>query len=136
MTIGLTVLTNVEVPVTRLAAACEWYCKRLGFVEHWRGDREAFVALPGEGVRFFLVQTADSARLGFTGAREGVQHGVVDFYAPDLAAAHGLLRSRGVDVDELQPGMPGFGFRDLDGNRFGVHSDRGSYEHRKNNPTL
>jgi len=135
MTIGFTVLTNVEIPVARLADACEWYREKLGFVEQWRGDGLAFIALPGEGVRLFLVETADPARLGFTGARKGVMHSVIDFYAPDLAATHAELRSRGVEVGDFQPDSPGFGFRDLDGNRFGVHSDLGSYEHRRDNPT-
>lgn len=131
---GFTVLTNVEVPVADLANACEWYCEKLAFVEQWRGDGLAFIALPGEGVRLFLVETTDTGRLAFTG-KAGVAHSVVDFYAPDPAATHALLQSRGVDVGELRSGSPGFSFRDPDGNRFGVHNDRGSYEHRRDNPT-
>ena len=128
------VLTNAELPVAVLDAAIRWYAEKLGAVEQWQRGGRAFVALPGEGVRLFLVETKDPARLGFVGSDGSLQHGGLDFYAADLAAAHGLLSARGVDLDPLTPGAMGFGFRDLDGNRFGVHSDRESYEHRKRTP--
>jgi hypothetical protein len=93
------------------------------------------MALPGEGVRFFLVETADPMRLRFTSLHNGVAHGVIDFYVPDLDVAHASLKARGVDVENLSTGAFGFGFQDLDGNKFGVHRDRGSFEHRRDHPT-
>ena len=136
VSLPFTVLTNAEVPVASLDPAVRWYGEKLGAETQWQRGGRAFLALPGEGVRLFLVETRDPARLGFVGPDGILQHGGLDFYATDLAEAHGLLSARGVDVDPLAPGAMGFGFRDLDGNRFGVHSDRESYEHRRRTPTL
>lgn len=132
---GLGALTNIEIPVADLERAIVWYRDRLGFELAWRGEEEAFLTLTGEGVRFFLVETTDDCRLEFRKRRTAVVHGPVDFYADDLPGLHRALKERGVEVDPLKADAFGFGFRDLDGNRFGVHRDRGAYRFRRDHPT-
>lgn len=127
---GLGALTRIDIPVADLERAIAWYRDRLGFDLAWKDDEEAFVTLTNEGIRFFLIETKDEGRLGLMERRKGVANGAVDFYAEDLDELHRTLKERGVAVDALRPDGFGFGFEDLDGNRFGVHRDRGSYQFR------
>ncbi|ERI09265.1 VOC family protein [Aneurinibacillus aneurinilyticus] len=131
----ITFITSVEVPVSNLDKALSWYTEILQFQVMWRDEQSAFIALPGEGTRLFLVQTNDEKRLEFTNTNTGVVHSVIDFYVENLPAFHAFLKQHGVEVTELQPKAMGFGFRDPDGNFYGAHIDQLSYQYKKN-PTI
>jgi catechol 2,3-dioxygenase-like lactoylglutathione lyase family enzyme len=114
-------ITTVEVPVADLTRAIDWYVQKLGLTVGWRGEHEATVALPEGTAHLFLVETADPERLRFQNSRYGYTQSIVDLYTSDLAGLHAYLCEHGVDVNDLQPGAKGLGFRDLDGNSLGAH---------------
>jgi catechol 2,3-dioxygenase-like lactoylglutathione lyase family enzyme len=114
-------ITTVEVPVADLSRALDWYVQKLGLEISWRGEHEATVSLPEGAAHLFLVQTDDLQRLAFHNSRHGYTQSIVDFYTPDLVGLHAHLREQGIEVNDLQPGAKGFGFRDLDGNSLGAH---------------
>ena len=123
------VITTIEIPVTNLERSQAWYTDKLGLNQTWTdGESMAMFELPDAGSpNLFLVRTEDSTRLAIPNAATGVIHGVIDFAVEDIDAIHTSLRERGVDVSDLPsageddgPGPRGFGFKDPDGNLFGV----------------
>ena len=112
-------IATVELPVSDLDRAVNWYQQMLGLRCTWRDDGAAMLSF-GVGTGVFLVKTEDPRRIAFTCTGTGVRHSVVDFLTRNLVGFHRALRDAGADVDELGPGAHGFGFRDSDGNHLGA----------------
>ena len=109
---------TIGVPVSDQDRALAFYADTLGF----RSVRD--VPAPQLGGRWIEVAPpAGSVTIALVPARPDVPVGIesgIRFTAPDAAAAHAELRSRGVEVDEILrwPGVPPmFAFRDPDGNK-------------------
>jgi catechol 2,3-dioxygenase-like lactoylglutathione lyase family enzyme len=121
-------ITGVEIPVSNLKAAIDWYVKvfSLRVVGDYKETRkEAKLEFPNNRTGIYLVQTDSQERLKFTNTNHGYTQSIVDFYAEDLIAFHNYLKSLGVQTNretiELKPGeISGFGFFDLDGNSLGA----------------
>ncbi|MBD3921619.1 VOC family protein [Paenibacillus sp. PR3] len=124
----ITRLAGVEIPVSNLKAAIEWYEGVIGvrtvgeFNESWK---EAMLDFPGHPAGIYLVQTDSADRLKFHNTNHGYTQSVVDFYTEDLAGFHQYLLSLGVPTNrqtiDVQPGeISGFGFFDPDGNSLGA----------------
>jgi catechol 2,3-dioxygenase-like lactoylglutathione lyase family enzyme len=112
----ITGMLTVGVPVVDQDRARAFYAETLGFetrldVPAGNGSRWIELAPPGGGVSIALER-----------AREGHPAGVetgIRFTTADADVAHAVLRSRGVDADDVLrwPGVPPmFAFRDQDGN--------------------
>lgn len=115
----------VEIPVSNIDRACNWYITRLEATIDFRGDWVAEIHLPGT-VRtgLYLVETKDAYRLKFDTANG--QHAVVHFRSFDVVKDHAELASRNVAVTQLErlDGVPiQFYFHDCDGNYFCVSTD-------------
>jgi catechol 2,3-dioxygenase-like lactoylglutathione lyase family enzyme len=124
-------ITTIEIPVSNLKAAVDWYKMILGlrllgdFQDTWK---EAMLQFPDQPIGvpvIYLVQTDSPERLRFHNTNHGYTQSIIDFYAEDLGAFHRHLKSNGVTTNrdnvELQPGVvSGFGFFDPDGNSFGA----------------
>jgi predicted enzyme related to lactoylglutathione lyase len=126
-------INTIEIPVSKLTRAIDWYQSALGFNCEWSDERHALlvnqtdeVKANSSEVRLLLVETLESVRLGFLGSG-GVHHGVIDFKASDLEALHTHISTLGTAVDEMQPpslswAPRGFGFVDSEGNRLAAFS--------------
>lgn len=108
---------TIGVPVADQDRALAFYRETLGF----RTVRD--VPLPQLAGRWIEVAPpSGSVTIALVPTRPGLSVGIetgIRFTAPDAAAAHSELRSRGVEVGELLhwPGTPPmFAFRDRDGN--------------------
>ena len=125
-------LSTIEIPVDDLNSAIEWYEKVFPLSTVWSDDNHAMLENsqddaknPRLGVRFLLVQTADSSRLVFKSTGTKIRHSVIDFECNDLEGFHSHLSSINVDVQALEPpandwAPRGFPFFDPFGNCFGV----------------
>ncbi|QMV42030.1 sigma-70 family RNA polymerase sigma factor [Cohnella cholangitidis] len=125
-------IATIEIPVSDLCRAVEWYGKMLGAKPQGDWSGEGTTAMlhfqGGSGAigvpSIYLVKTEDTQRLTFKNTRHGYVQSVIDLYTHDLRGYYDFLRERGVDVNEMdwerEPHRPGFGFRDCDGNSFGV----------------
>lgn len=125
-------IATIELPVSDLRRAVDWYGEMLG--AHPQGEwNDAWTAAMlhfqgGAGAlgvpSIYLVKTADKRRLTFRNTRHGYMQSVVDLYTHDLQGYYRFLQERGADVNEIdweaEPHRQGFGFRDCDGNSFGV----------------
>jgi catechol 2,3-dioxygenase-like lactoylglutathione lyase family enzyme len=123
-------INTVEIPVTNLKRATEWYQTALGFLCTWSDERHALLSNAEPGTnddrvfapRILLVETEDVTRLGFTNSWNGLHHSVIDLETSQLEHFHAHLRIHGTSVDDLQPpanawAPRGFGFFDSEGNR-------------------
>ncbi|WP_079911623.1 VOC family protein [Paenibacillus sp. 32352] len=121
-------IAGVEIPVSNLKAAIEWYERVIGvktvgeFDESWT---EAMIDFPNHPVGIYLVQTDTADRLKFHNTNHNYTQSVIDFYTEDLVGFHNYLKSLGIPTNretiELKPGeIGGFGFFDLDGNSLGA----------------
>jgi predicted enzyme related to lactoylglutathione lyase len=127
-------VNTIEIPVSKLKRAIDWYQSALGFKCEWSDEKHAVLANEADEakansseVRLLLVETLEKVRLGFVGSSSQVHHGVIDFKAPDLEALHAHISTLGTAVDELQPpslawAPRGFGFLDSEGNRLAAFS--------------
>jgi catechol 2,3-dioxygenase-like lactoylglutathione lyase family enzyme len=127
-------INTIEIPVSKLKRAIDWYQSALGYNCEWSDEKHALLANEADevnadssAVRLLLVETLETVRLGFFGSSSGVQHGVIDFKAPDLEALHAHISTLGTAVDELRPpslswAPRGFGFLDSEGNRLAAFS--------------
>lgn len=125
----VTRIAGVEIPVSNLKAAIEWYETILGLEIHdevqgtWKEAMLHFAG--GKSAGIYLVQTDSQERLRFHNTNHGYTQSSIDFYTSDLEAFHRHLKKHGVttnrEIVELQPGeKSGFGFFDPDGNSFGA----------------
>jgi catechol 2,3-dioxygenase-like lactoylglutathione lyase family enzyme len=124
-------IATIEIPVSNLKAAVEWYRQILGlkvlgeFQDTWK---EAMLQFPEQPVgvpAIYLVQTDSPERLRFHNTNHGYTQSIIDFYAEDLGAFHRHLKSHSVTTNretvELKQGeISGFGFFDPDGNSLGA----------------
>jgi catechol 2,3-dioxygenase-like lactoylglutathione lyase family enzyme len=116
-------VSTIEVPVRDLAASAAWYERVLSTEVTWHGEASMLLRMRHAHLQLYLVETSSGERLRFANPKSGVVHSVVDFFSPDLAAAHAALHALGVAVTDLRlhaNDRGGFGFDDPDGNRFGV----------------
>ncbi|MDQ0062613.1 VOC family protein [Paenibacillus harenae] len=124
-------IASIEIPVSNLKRAVDWYCQFLGLEllgEYEQSWKEAMMQFPGHvaGVpTIYLVKTESDDRLGFYNTNRGYTQSIIDFYVPDLSAFHRKLASHGVKTNRehvvLNPGeISGFGFFDPDGNSLGA----------------
>ncbi|MFC5404325.1 sigma-70 family RNA polymerase sigma factor [Cohnella soli] len=125
-------IATIEIPVFDLRRAVEWYGDMLGaklqgeWNDEWKSAMLHFQGGSGAiGVpSIYLVKTEDKRRLTFKNTRHGYIQSVIDLYTHDLKGYYRFLKERGVDVNEIdweqEPNRQGFGFRDCDGNSFGV----------------
>ncbi|TNJ63813.1 VOC family protein [Paenibacillus hemerocallicola] len=124
-------IAGVEIPVSDLRAAVEWYDRVLGlkvigdFQESWKEAMLQFAHRPDGVPGIYLVQTDSSERLKFHNTNYGYTQSIIDFYSDDLPAFHRHLKTHGVttnrDVVQLSAGeISGFGFFDPDGNSLGA----------------
>lgn len=126
-------INTIEIPVSNLKRAVDWYQSALGLHCEWSDEKHALltneadeVKANSSEVRLLLVETLETVRLGFLGSG-GVHHGVIDFKAPDLEALHAHISTLGTAVDEMRPpslswAPRGFGFLDSEGNRLAAFS--------------
>ncbi|MCA1031298.1 VOC family protein [Bacillus timonensis] len=116
----VTRIATIELPVSDLETAANWYAKHLNMIVQHKSENEAMLSFNAKGVpTLFLVRTEDEKRMDFTNSRNGVTHSVVDFYTYDLKGFHEYLRESGVEVGKLNmmnEKFGGFGFKDPDGN--------------------
>ena len=100
-------LLIVEVPVSDMRRAIEFYAGQLGFYidlgknppSIWSESREVFM-YPAEGIKLMLWQTEGKERLGFT--RDGRPHHFVILEIREPAeAARDRLMAQGVKVGEI-----------------------------------
>lgn len=127
-------INTIEIPVSDLKRAVDWYQSALGFSCEWSDEKHALLANEADEVkanhsevRLLLVETLETVRLGFFGSSSGVHHGVIDFKALDLEVLHAHISTLGTTVDELRPpslswAPRGFGFLDSEGNRLAAFS--------------
>jgi catechol 2,3-dioxygenase-like lactoylglutathione lyase family enzyme/predicted DNA-binding protein YlxM (UPF0122 family) len=125
-------IATIELPVSDLHRAVEWYGEMLGakLQGEWSDDLTAAMlhfqgGLGAIGVpSIYLVKTEDKRRLIFKNTRHGYIQSVIDLYTHDLKGCYRFLKEHGVDVNEIdwgrEPHRQGFGFRDYDGNSFGI----------------
>jgi len=125
-------IATIEIPVSDLRRAVEWYGVMLGanLQEEWSDEwTTAMLHFQGGsgaiGVpSLYLVKTEDTRRLTFRNTKHGYIQSIIDLYTHDLKGYYRFLKERGVDVNEIdweqEPHRQGFGFRDCDGNSFGV----------------
>ncbi|MBW7475582.1 sigma-70 family RNA polymerase sigma factor [Paenibacillus oenotherae] len=125
-------IATIEIPVSDLRRAVQWYGEMLGakLQGEWNGEWTAAMLhfQGGSGAigvpSIYLVKTEDNRRLTFRNTRHGYIQSVIDLYTHDLKGYYRFLKEHGVDVNEidweLEPHRQGFGFRDCDGNSFGV----------------
>ncbi|MDB5053710.1 MAG: polymerase sigma factor [Bacilli bacterium] len=125
-------ISTIEIPVSDLRRAVDWYGDMLGakLNTEWQDNwTSAMLHLQGgEGMigvpSLFLVQTEDKRRLTFHNTKHSYIQSVIDLYTNDLQGYYHYLKDRDVDVNEIdwikEPQRIGFGFRDLDGNSLGV----------------
>jgi len=100
-------LLIVEVPVTNMQRAIEFYAGQLGFYINlsknppsiWEDSREVFM-YPTEGIKIMLWQTEGNERLGFT--RDGKPHHflILEIGEPAEVVRNKLIAS-GVKVGEI-----------------------------------
>jgi catechol 2,3-dioxygenase-like lactoylglutathione lyase family enzyme len=118
-------IATVEIPVSHLQSAEDWYCKCFGMKIKQREDNEwSLLHLQGDdrtGVpTIFLVQTDAEQRLTFQNTKTSINHSIIDFYSPDLHKFHRYLSGLGVRVTGFNPldggELGGFGITDPDGN--------------------
>ena len=119
-------IASVEIPVSDLERARDWYAEHLGFEQEWGDEHHALLA-NGAGPKVLLVQADPAQRLGFDCPATGLRHAVIDLRTDDLDAMHDRLSGAGVDADPLdQPANDwaprGFGFTDSEGNRLAAFS--------------
>lgn len=131
MSVPVPRITSIEIPVSNLKRAVNWYNQILGltllgeFQDSWK---EAMMQFPGQvtGVpTIYLVQTDSNDRLGFYNTNRGYTQSIIDFHVPDLSAFHQQLQSHGVKTNRehlvlAQGEISGFGFFDPDGNSLGA----------------
>lgn len=117
-------IATIEIPVSNVQQAIDWYTKVLGVNAVYQDEHTAMLHLQG-GTRIgvptlYLVQTEDTKRLDFKNSHTGITHSIIDFFIEDLERFHAFLKKEDVKVTELNffPGtkMGGFGFEDPDGN--------------------
>jgi catechol 2,3-dioxygenase-like lactoylglutathione lyase family enzyme len=121
MTMSITELATVAVPVSDQDKAVEFYLGNFGF-------EKRLDAAFGPGQRWVEVAPPEAAStIALVAAHPGAPAGVdtgIRLTTTDAEADHALLRARGVDVDEiLRMGAgvpPMFVLRDPDGNRLYV----------------
>ncbi|WP_159882049.1 sigma-70 family RNA polymerase sigma factor [Paenibacillus puerhi] len=125
-------IATIEIPVSDLRRAVDWYSSMLGAKPQGPWNDEGTSAMlhfqGGSGAigvpSIYLVQTEDTRRLTFTNTQYGYIQSIIDLYTPDLKGYYHFLKDQGVDVNEIdwerEPGRQGFGFRDCDGNSFGA----------------
>ncbi|MGG4036506.1 VOC family protein [Paenibacillus cisolokensis] len=125
-------IATIEIPVSDLRRAINWYGEMLGakLQEEWN-DKWTSAMLHFQGgsgavgvPSIYLVKTEDRRRLTFKNTRYGYMQSVIDLYTHDLKGYYRFLKERGVDVNEIdwerEPHRQGFGFRDCDGNSLGA----------------
>lgn len=125
-------IATIEIPVSALRKAIDWYGEMLGATlqGEWNDTwTTAMLHLHGGagsvGVpSIYLVETKDTRRLAFRNTRHSYVQSVIDLYTHDLKGYYRFLRDRGVDVNAIdwdrEPHRQGFGFRDCDGNSLGA----------------
>ncbi len=115
---------SAELFVGDLAAAAEYYVKKLGF--EWLEQGHTSVQLALEGTRLTLKQAS----------KLGVQRSAVNLFCTDAVFLHDRLRTRGVEMREQLTSKP-FGLHnfcalDLDGNE--LHFSNRPALSRRNRP--
>ena len=125
-------IATIELPVSDLRRAVDWYGEMLGakLQGEWNDDWTAAMLhfQGGSGAigvpSIYLVKTDDKRRLTFKNTRHGYVQSVIDLYTHDLRGYYHYLEQHGVDLNEVdweqEPDRQGFGFRDCDGNSLGV----------------
>ncbi|MHA6532426.1 VOC family protein [Paenibacillus sp. BAC0078] len=121
-------IATLEIPVTLIEQATEWYVKFLGVQIQHESGHDAMLQLPGApgAPQLYLVAAGDQTeRLFFQNGNTGTTHGIIDFYTPELESFHHYLIENGVTVTGIHyfngsDGFGGFGFSDPDGNHFGA----------------
>jgi lactoylglutathione lyase len=122
--INITQVRTIGVPVTDQDRALHFYLDILGF------DKRIDVTL-GTDLRWIEVapRGSDGASIALLRATEEVPAGVetgIRLMAEDADAAHAVMKSGGVDVDEVlrwPDAPPMFAFRDRDGNGLEIVQD-------------
>jgi catechol 2,3-dioxygenase-like lactoylglutathione lyase family enzyme len=103
-------------PVRDVGASVEFYCGKLGFSVESRNDDWGWAMLRFDECRLMLDQSINAHP-------HGPRDTVVYLYPDDIAAYHGMVRRRGLDVPDLEPkfyGLTEFRIADPDGNRLWI----------------
>lgn len=122
LTTFVTRISSIEIPVSDLEKAVEWYKTMLGLSVTHQDEGTAMLSFDAVGVPgLFLVQTDSRDRLTLLNSNTHEEHSVIDFYTCDLEGCHHFLKEHGVRVGPIRVhpeyGVGGFGFEDPDGNR-------------------
>lgn len=106
------------IPVRDLGKAIDWYTQVLEFRLIWRNDEGGYACVDGGGLPITLAQTPpDKEFVPFTNAP-------CNFYVRDIEAAAAFLKSKEIEVSEIDKlyEVKWFWFKDPDGNRLEVCS--------------
>lgn len=114
----ITGIGTVGVPVTDQQRSLDFFVNKLGF------EQLTDYPMPGMEARWITLAPPNAsvsvALIAHVTLPTGIETGI-RFMTPDAETAHGVLRSHGVEVDEILrwPGVPAmFNFRDPDGNGY------------------
>ncbi|MFY0517727.1 VOC family protein [Lysinibacillus sp. UGB7] len=123
MTKFITHIATIEIPVTNLKNAINFYSEILGVKTHSLAAQSAMLTFSTKGVpTLYLVQTEENVSLSFKNTNNAVVHSIIDFYTPDLKGFYNWLKEKNVEVATLNinhdSGYGGFSFKDPDGNTF------------------
>ncbi len=113
----------VYVPTSNIAESIEWYTRNLEFklINKFQ-DRGSYLAVlhhpHKNSIALLLIETKDSNRLEIS--RNGKPFPIMAINCPDIEFTHSILKSNGIEVEELQTLGSGeakyFYFRDNQGN--------------------
>ncbi|MGN4125011.1 VOC family protein [Lysinibacillus sphaericus] len=123
MTKFITHIATIEIPVTNLKSAIDFYSEILSVKTHSLAERSAMLTFSTKGVpTLYLVQTEENVSLSFQNTNNDVVHSIIDFYTSVLQGFYNWLKKKNVEVGTLNinhdAGYGGFSFKDPDGNTF------------------
>lgn len=121
----VTKIATIEIPVTNLKRAIEFYREVLSLEASYVGEKDAMLAFKERSMpKIYLVETKSNERLSFKNTHTGTNHSVIDFYTSSLEEFYHSLKERKIEVGTLnidkESGFGGFGFKDPDGNLLGA----------------
>lgn len=116
---------HLQLPVTDIGRAVEWYTGYLGFKLDWRHKELAMISLP-HGPALLLMKSPNISRVAFI-STDGDEMAALNFSTSDINRLRGNLLASGTTVTDIsdEGGFWFMGFSDPFGNRLGVLHHKG-----------